>query len=75
GAVSGRPEAVRRPHRSSIAGGSRNTGTTITFGTPPRRIDALNWLSGVTWWGPAASERGAREVEGILRKIQFGLPV
>jgi hypothetical protein len=24
-------------------------GVTVTFGAPPRRIDILNWLSGVSW--------------------------
>lgn len=24
-------------------------GTTLTFGVPPRRIDVLNWISGLDW--------------------------
>lgn len=24
-------------------------GTTLTFGVPPRRVDILNWISGVEW--------------------------
>lgn len=24
-------------------------GITLTFGLPPRRVDILNWISGVTW--------------------------
>lgn len=42
-------KAFGAPTANLAARDLETKGTTITIGVPPRRIDILNWLSGLTW--------------------------
>lgn len=42
-------KAFGAPTGNLAARDFETSGTTITIGVPPRRIDILNWLSGLTW--------------------------
>lgn len=42
-------KAFGAPTANLAARDFETMGTTITLGVPPRRIDILNWLSGLTW--------------------------
>ncbi len=41
-----------------------STGLTVTFGTPPSRVDLLNWMSGITF-EDAVSDSVAGEMFGV----------